>query len=131
MERSMTDLFSEVMPIFMTRLVEDRGGIIKGGAAQVGRVAVAIATHSVTSWRASISSIPGLKMAVTDDSCGTDFDRRNSTPGTPLTAFSRGTVTKDSTSAGERPRHMVWISTLAGANSGNTSTGRSRSRRTP
>ena len=29
---------SEVIPIFMTRLVDERGGIIQGGLAQVGRL---------------------------------------------------------------------------------------------
>ena len=37
----------EVMPIFMIRLVEDSGGIMKGGAAHVGRVLVASAIRSL------------------------------------------------------------------------------------
>ncbi len=31
---------SDVIPIFMIRLVEDRAGIMNGGLAQVGRVEV-------------------------------------------------------------------------------------------
>jgi hypothetical protein len=72
-----------------------------------------------------------LKISTIDDSCGTDFDRITSTPGTPLSAFSSGTVTSCSTSAGESPRQIVWISTRGGANSGNTSTGTFCSRATP
>ena len=49
MDRSITDLSFDVTPIFMTRLVDDSGGIMCGGAAQVGRVEVAMATRSVTS----------------------------------------------------------------------------------
>src|SRR6185312_12911722 len=119
------------MPTFMIRLVEDRGGIMKGGAAQVGSVLVASAIRSLTSCRARISSAPRLKISVIDDSCGTDFDRITSMPGTPLSAFSNGTVTSCSTSAGDSPRQIVWISTRGGANSGNTSTATSRSRATP
>src|SRR5215469_10682223 len=43
------------------------------------------------------------------------------TPGTPCSAASSGTVVSDSTSCGDRPRQVVWISTETGANSGNTS----------
>ena len=57
------------------------------------------------------------------ESCGTDFERRISSPSTPARACSIGTVTRDSTSAVDIPRAIVWISTLGGANSGNTSTG--------
>src|SRR4051812_37441002 len=91
-DRSITDLSFEVMPTFMIRLVEDNGGIMKGGAAHVGRLLVASAIRSLTSCRARISSAPGLKISRIDDSCGTDFDRITSTPGTPLSAFSSGTV---------------------------------------
>lgn len=45
----------------------------------------------------------------------------SSTPGTPARDASSGTVVSDSTSAGDRPRQAVWISTDTGANSGNTS----------
>ena len=41
----------------------------------------------------------------------------------PFRACSIGMVTSSSTSAAERPRHGVWISTRGGANSGKTSTG--------
>ena len=36
MDRSITDISLEVMPIFITRAVAESGGIITGGAAQVG-----------------------------------------------------------------------------------------------
>ena len=40
---------SEVSPIFMIRLVAESGGMIHGGAAQVGSVGATCATRSVTS----------------------------------------------------------------------------------
>src|SRR3712207_1581565 len=104
MDRSITDLSGEVMPIFIVRLVAESGGIMNGGAAQVGRLGVATATRSVINWRTRISSTPGLKISTMDESCETDFDRMTSTPGTPASAFSSGTETRDSTSAGERPK---------------------------
>ena len=119
----MTDRSADVMPIFMTRLVDDNGGIMNGGAAQRGRFGVAMATRSFTSWRVFNSFTPGLNCTTTDDNCGTDFERKSATPGTPASAFSSGKVTSDSTSDGDKPSAMVWISTFAGANSGNTSTG--------
>ena len=110
-------------PIFMTRLVDDRGWIITGGPAQFGRVAVFSAIRSATHWRAWRTSVPGLKMSSMELSWGTDLDRMTSRPGTPLRASSSGTVTRDSTSDGDSPREGVWTSTFGGANSGKTSTG--------
>ena len=62
------DLSFVVTPIFMTRLVDDTGGIMTGGAAQVGMLRVAMATRSVTSCRAANSSAPRSKIAGTDES---------------------------------------------------------------
>src|ERR1700710_2883741 len=131
MDRSITDRPFDVTPIFITRLVVDTGGIMTGGAAQVGMPRVAMATRSVTSCRAVNSSAPRTKIAVTDDNCGTELDRRISTPGTPFIAFSIGTVTCSSTSAESSPRQSVCTSTLAGAHSGNTSIGMSFRRWAP
>jgi hypothetical protein len=80
------------------------------------------AMRSATNCRAKMMSVPGLKMRMISDRSGTDLERITSSPGTPLSAFSRGTVTSSSTSVAERPREIVWISTLGGANSGKTST---------
>ena len=41
----------------------------------------------------------------------------------PASTSSSGTVIRFSTSAGDSPMPRVWISTLGGENSGNTSTG--------
>ena len=101
----------------------ETGGIITGGAAHVGRLGVTIRTRSETSWRASRRSVPGSKRSWMDDRSDTDLDRMVSSPGTPLSASSSGTVTRDSTSVEESPRLIVWISTCGGANSGNTSNG--------
>src|SRR5215218_5668753 len=113
---------SEVRPIFMIRLVADRAGIMNGGLAQVGRVAVIWESRSATSWRARSSSVSREKNSWIEDSWATDLDRRSSKPSIPFSWFSIGTVISSSTSLEEFPRAMVWISTRGGANSGNTST---------
>ncbi len=109
------------IPICTARPVAETGGSMTGGAAQVGRLETTVSNRSATSCLASSRSVPGLKISSIDDSCGTDLERRSSSPSTPLRACSSGTVTRDSTSAVVRPMHRVWISTLGGANSGKTS----------
>ena len=104
------------------RLVAESGGIIHGGAAQVGRSDVTWARRSCTSWRARISSVPRSKMRRIDESWETDFERRSCSPGSPLRRSSMGTVMNSSTSLDELPSAIVWISTCAGENSGKTST---------
>ena len=106
----------------MIRLVADSGGIIHGGLAQVGRVGVTCASRSCTSCRARISSVPRSKISRIEDSCETDFERSSSSPGSPLSCSSIGTVISSSTSLEELPSAIVWISTRGGANSGKTST---------
>jgi hypothetical protein len=115
------DWSSDVIPILTARLVAEAGASITGGAAHVGRVALTAVIRSCTSCRASIRSTPRSKISWTLDSCGEDFDRRMSSPSTPFSACSSGTVTSSSTSAVERPRHTVWTMTRGGANSGKTS----------
>src|SRR5512132_1974207 len=114
-------------PIFMTRLVVEVGGIMNGGAAQVGRDGVTASTRSWTSCRAWSTSVSSLKSSSMDESCGTDFERMTSSPSTPFSDCSSGMLTSDSTSAADSPRQIVWISTRGGANSGKASTGMSRS----
>src|SRR5215210_5142858 len=106
----------------MIRLVADRAGIMNGGLAQVGRVAVIWESRSATSWRARSSSVSREKNSWIEDSWATDLDRRSSSPSIPFSWFSIGTVINSSTSFEELPRAIVWISTRGGANSGNTST---------
>src|SRR3990172_7194474 len=106
----------------MARLVDDRGWIITGGAAQVGNEGYTAMRRSFTNCRARMRSVPGLKMRTISDRSGTDLERITSSPGTPLSACSSGTVTNSSTAAAESPWLRVWISTLGGANSGKTST---------
>src|SRR6478736_7020638 len=122
MDISIRERVSEDRPIFMTRLVEDSGWSITGGAAQVGRVGMTVAIRSDTNCRAVSRSVPGLNSITMADSCDTDFDRIWSRPSMPLKACSIGTVTSSSTSEAVRPRHAVWTSTRGGANSGKTST---------
>ena len=59
----------------MIRLVADSAGIMNGGLAHVGSVAVIWAIRSATSCRARSSSVPRSKISRIDDSCATDFDR--------------------------------------------------------
>src|SRR6478672_13848136 len=122
MDISISERSSDVRPIFMTRLVDDSGCSITGGAAHVGNDGVALAMRSETSWRALSRSAPGAKRSTIEDSCSTDLERISSSPSTPLRASSSGTVTSSSTSDAVRPMQMVWISTFGGANSGKTST---------
>ena len=51
----------EDRPIFMTRLVDDSGWIMNGGAAQVGSVGVTVSMRSDTSWRAPDQVGAGLE----------------------------------------------------------------------
>ena len=110
----------------MTRLVEERGCSMKGGAAQLGSVGATVARRSCTNWRAAMRSVPGSKIIRIDESWGTDFERMTSMPSTPASACSSGMVMSCSTSSVLSPRQAVWISTRGGANSGNTSTGAAR-----
>src|SRR5215207_4783343 len=112
---------SEVIPIFMTRLVEDRGGIIQGGLAQVGKLGEASARRSCTSCLASYRSVSLLKRSSICERSVTDLERISSSPGSPFSWFSSGTVISSSTCSEELPTAMVWISTRGGANSGKTS----------
>ena len=106
----------------MTRLVADRGWIMKGGLAHVGSCGEIWAMRSATCCRAVSRSVPGLKIISIDDSDSTDFERISSRPGTPLSVCSSGIVTSASTWFADRPRAGVWTSTFGGANSGKTST---------
>src|SRR5947209_2891820 len=131
MDMSMSDWVFDVIPIFMIRLVADTGGIMTGGAAQVGSVGTTVASRSWTSSRSVTRSVPSLKISSIDESWETDFDRMTSSLGTPLSTCSRGTVMRPSTSDAVRPTARVWISTRGGANSGKTSTGVWNSLATP
>jgi len=71
------------MPIFMTRLVEDRGWSITGMPEDLGSSAIASFRRSCTRWRAAMRSVPILKSSTTCDSPVTDEERTYWTPGTP------------------------------------------------
>src|SRR5215207_1679114 len=112
---------SEVIPIFMTRLVEESGGIIQGGLAQVGRLGDASDRRSCTNCRASYRSVSLLKMSWICERSITDLERISSSPGIPFSWSSSGMVISSSTCSEELPTATVWISTIGGANSGKTS----------
>src|SRR5918994_2918505 len=113
---------SEVIPIFMTRLVDDSGGIMKGGLAQVGKLGAVAVMRSCTNCRASYTSVSLLKMSWICERSATDLERISSSPGIPFSWSSSGTVISSSTCCEELPIARVWISTCGGANSGKTST---------
>src|ERR687890_696347 len=113
---------SEVIPIFKTRAVDDSGGIMKGGLAQVGKVGAATVRRSCTNCRDWYRSTSLLKMSWICERSATDLERISSSPGIPFSWSSSGTVISSSTCSEELPIAMVWISTCGGANSGKTST---------
>src|SRR5262245_3210917 len=122
MDMSIRDTVFDDTPIFITRPVDETGGMITGGAAQVGIVVRTVVKRSWTSCRARTRSVPGLNSSSIDDRSGIDLERMRSSPSTPLNACSSGTVTRPSTSSAVMPRDGVWISTRGGANSGKAST---------
>ena len=93
-----TESSSEWIPIFMTRLVDDSGCSITGGAAQVGRLGATCCSRSWTSWRERMRSVPGSKIISICESWPSDRERSTSRLGTPLSACSSGTVTRFSVS---------------------------------
>src|SRR5262249_15543608 len=130
-ERSIRSCCFDVIPIFMTRLVADRGWSMIGAPAECGSVFVASSRRSCTICRAFRMSVPGLKMRRIAERPTTDFDRKMSSPGVPRSCSSSGTVMSSSTSEAVMPIPSVWISTMGGANSGKTSTGIDRRRSMP
>ena len=124
---SISERLSDVRPIFITRLVDESGWIITGGAAQVGSCGVIVPTRSSTTCRACMRSVPRSNSSTICERPGTDFERTMSRFGMPWSDCSIGTVTSSSVSSALSPKVMVWISTFGCENSGNTSTGVSRS----
>src|SRR4051812_26909832 len=64
---SVSDMDLDVTPIFMNRPVTETGGMITGGAAQVGSDGSTVCMRSCTNWRARSSSVPGLKSISIED----------------------------------------------------------------
>src|SRR5262245_378436 len=114
------------MPIFMNRAVAERGCSMTGGPTSLGITPIISDRRSWTCCLAVMASAPCLKIILTDERSVTDLERRMLRSGMPDIACSSGMVTSASTSVGASPRHGVWISTIGGANSGNTSTRMSR-----
>ena len=74
-----------------------------GVVTNVGSWVAAVWSRSCTKRRAWSRFVPDLNSIVIAASCGTDSERIVSTFGTPLSAFSSGTVTNDSTSEVDSP----------------------------
>ena len=108
----------------MTRLVDDSGCSITGGAAQVGRFGATCCRRSWTSWRERMRSVPGSKIISICDSWPSDLDRSTSRFGHAVQRLlQRDGHQGLGLLAATSPRVTVWISTFGGANSGKTSTG--------
>src|SRR5687768_17030329 len=103
----MTDNSFEEMPIFMVRAVDERGGMMTGGAAQVGSEGAARDKRSCTNCLACITSVPASKIRTIDENCSTGLERMMSSPGMPRNACSKGIVTNASTSEEESPMDGV------------------------
>src|SRR5437879_883628 len=78
-QRASTDIWIgdtsfEESPTIMTRLVADRGWRMTGGCATFGN-AYARLRRSLTNWRARMTSVPGWKVRMIDESPGTDEER--------------------------------------------------------
>ena len=106
-------------PIFSTRLSDDSGDSSTGACAVAG-------SDRGDTRQALLHELPRLA-SDRRPRRGSARPRRgraptsiesSSTPGTPASALSIGTLTNDSTSAVDRPGASVWISTSGGANSG-------------
>ena len=124
-ERSIGEIFFGFFvwrPIIRTRLVEERGWSICGGAATFGSAAIRVSC-SCTSERASRRFVPRSKIRSIRETPGAESDRIVSTPLIPFKRkCSMGTVIRSSTSEAESPRLSVWTSTVGGLTSGTTST---------
>ena len=73
----------ELIRTIRTRLVDDSGCMISGGAETFGS-AWAWVMRSATSWRARRRSVPGSNTSSIEDRPGTDLDRISSSHATPL-----------------------------------------------
>ena len=67
--------FVDVMPIFITRLVDDKGESITGMPDDCGNSAIASFRRSDRRCRASMRSVPILNMTVICDNPTTDEER--------------------------------------------------------
>src|SRR5438093_9855754 len=75
MDRSIRDTSFDDTPIFITRPVDETGGMITGGAAHVGNAVRTVTSRSWTSCRARTTSVPGLNRSSIDDRSGIDLER--------------------------------------------------------
>ena len=82
---------------------QQQAAALRQEAKSSGNREAAIDSRSATSCRATIRSVPSLKIRTTDDSPSTDFDRKIFNPVVPLSEFSSGTLTRLSTSSVESP----------------------------
>ncbi len=117
----MASRVSEVSPTRSTVSVEEVSGVMAGAATPSGMRPASAARRSLTRWRIRSTSLPGRNAAVITDRPWIEVERKVSRPGRPPTATSTGCVTSTSTCSESRPGASVWIVTVGGANSGNTS----------
>src|SRR5690242_13333543 len=87
-QRAITDIWIadtcfEERPTIMTRFVADTGWTIVGGCATFGMVTARL-RRSATSCRARITSVPGSKTRIIDESPGTEVEWIDCRKGVPL-----------------------------------------------
>ena len=121
---------SDVSPRVSTVLANEASGVMVG-ATPLGSCPVKVISRSATNWRLRNRLLRSSKMTATTESPGMDCERRLRTPLVPDNAASMGCVTSTSVSSAESPGASVCITTRAGENSGNTSSGASTRRCTP
>ena len=103
------------------RLVLEVSGPIFGARTPAGSCAPPSASRSLTNWRTRKISARSANVAVIALSPWMLSLRSAASWGVPLSADSIGRVTSSSTCSAESPGASVWMTTIGGANSGNTS----------
>jgi hypothetical protein len=93
------------------------------GSIPSGRPLRAVASFSVTTWRACVVVMSHSNSAHTREMPTAELERTRLSPGLPWSACSMGNVTRRSTSSGASAFASVTIVTEGADSSGNTSTG--------
>ena len=129
---SISDIVFDEIPIFMTRLVADSGGIMTGGAAQVGSVGVTV-RHALLHQLPRLQQVGArLEDQLDRRQLGNRLGAHDVEPGDAVERLLQRNGDQRLDLRRRTARGMtVWISTRGGANSGKTSTGMSRSWPTP
>ncbi len=112
-------------------MVLEVSGDSRGASTPAGRALPSSLSRSEMPCRALYRSILSVNWMVMTDRPGMDSERMVASPCAPLTAFSIGLVTSCSTCWAVKPGASVWMSTVEGTKSGNTSSGALRVAHSP